>query len=100
MLCLVFSVSSVALCFIALFYCLSILLYEIRPGELYGAGVVGPRRRNCVQTAAGRTTLYEGLQHECCATTLALKLQPAVWQGRASNLAAVGCQYELNQFPP
>lgn len=77
-----------------------ILPYEIRPGELYGAGVVGPGRRDRVKTAAGGTTLYESLQHECCATTLALKLQATVWQWRACNLAAVGCQYELNQFPP
>jgi hypothetical protein len=77
-----------------------LLPYEICPGELYGAGVVGPGRRDRVKAAAGRTTLYESLQHECFATTLALKLQSAVWQRRTRNLAAVGCQYELNQLPP
>jgi hypothetical protein len=89
----------------SVFYCLVLVSFpilpdEIRTGELDGAGVVGPGRRDRVKTAAGGTTLYEGLQHECFTATVALKLQAAVWQGRARHLAAVGCQYELDQFPP
>jgi len=82
-----------------LFCCIALPLVgqvELSSGELDGAGIVGPGRRNGMDAAAGRATLHEGAQHEALTASLAIQLHAAVWQRRERHLSAMGCKNKLN----